>query len=160
MSFSSDNSVQTNQIPRSLDLPEATDKSFNDLLTGHLKRIGDSVNTKEDALYLTQETANFKQLYTKNNPQMNRNGYRTVLDLVALNGGNIGAGAAVSFPHGITGILGTLIIYANCTSVTPKYFSIMNQTVYLNQTNVFFTNPEAAALTQCDVVAEYVKQAR
>lgn len=117
------------------------------------------MNTKEGAYYLPQELANYKQLYTRGNNQKLRNGYRRVFDLIALNGGNIGAGAAVSFPHNISGLAGTLIIYANCTSTVPNYFSVMGYPdVYLDSTNVNFTNPTAQILSQCDVVAEYVKQ--
>lgn len=159
MSFSSDNALLLNQLPISIEVPDPKDPGFLDILTLLLKQINGSVNTKENSLYLLQETGSFKKLFVVDNPQKTRNAYRRVFDLVKLNSGNISAGATVTFPHGISGIKETMMIYANCTSTEPRYFSIMNEKVYLTPTQVVFTNPSAAALTQCDVVAEYVKEA-
>ena len=157
MSFSSNNPLQTNQLPRTINMPELTEESFRQTLTDYLQKISNTTNTKENSLYLLQETANFKQLYTANDPMQNRNSYRKVFDMIVLNGGNIGAGAPVSFPHGITGLFNTMMIYASCKSTEPRYFSVMNSTVYLDATKVYFTNPLGVALTQCFVNAEYLK---
>jgi len=159
MSFSSDQPLQSNQLPISIDFPDKDDDEFNDILSLTYKRIADNSNTKEGALYLLNEIANFRQFYTPSNPQKNRNSYRKVFDLVVLNGGVIGPGAAVSFVHGITGLKETDLIYASCTSTdaSPRRFSIMGITVYLDNTNVFFTNPLGVSLSQAIVVANYLK---
>ena len=159
MSFSSDKPLQSNQLPVSIEFPDTDDKEFNNVLTLTYKRIADTSNTKEGALYLLNENANFRQFYTANNPQKNRNSYRKVFDLVILNAGVIGAGATVSFPHGITGLHESDLIYASCTSTdaSPKRFSVMGPTVYLDDTNVFFTNPLGVTLSQAIVVANYLK---
>lgn len=158
MSFSSDNPLQSNQLPISIDFGLADQDHLLELLETTYKRIANAMNTKEGALYLLQEIATFKQWYTKNNPQVNRNVYRRTFDLVALNGGNIGAGATVAFNHGITTIFNTAITYVCCTSTVPEYFSVMMYPyVFANATQISFTNPSASALTQADFVFEYLK---
>lgn len=160
MSFSSDPPLQSNQISKSIDFPATDHKDFVDILTLDRKRIVDSLNTKEGALYLLYELANFKQYYTQGDPQTTRNSYRKTFDMVNLNGGPIGGGATVSKPHGITGILDTAIIYAGCTSPAApnfNFFSVMYPYAYLTATNVVFVNPLGAVVTRCNLVAEYLK---
>lgn len=159
MSFTSDNPIQSNQLPISIEFPDTDDENFNEVLSLTYKRIADSSNTKEGALYTLNEVANFRKFFTPANPQRTRNSYRKVFDLVALNGGNIGAGAAVFFPHNITGLKESDLIYASCTSTdaSPRRFSIMGITVYLDNTNVYFTNPLGVSLSQAIVVANYLK---
>jgi hypothetical protein len=84
MSFSSDNSLLTNQIPISLDV-NPDEENFGSILVLYLRRIANAVNTKESGLYLLQETANFEQWFQISNPQQNRNSYRLTIDLVYLN---------------------------------------------------------------------------
>lgn len=159
MTASSNQPLVSNQLPLTIDLPKE-EKELREFFTDYLRRNSNIMNTKEGAYYLPQELANYKQLYTRGNNQKLRNGYRRVFDLIALNGGNIGAGATVSFAHNIQGLAGTLIIYASCTSIVPNYFSVMGYPdVYLDATNVNFTNPTVQILNQVDVIAEYVKQA-
>ena len=159
MSFTSDNPIQSNQLPISIEFPDTDDANFNEVLSLTYKRIADSSNTKEGALYTLSEVANFRKFFTPANPQSTRNSYRKVFDLVALNAGNIGAGAAVVFPHNIVGLKESDLIYASCTSTdaSPKRFSIMGITVYLDDTNVYFTNPLGVSLSQAIVVANYLK---
>lgn len=158
MSFSSDIPLQSNQLPISIEFPSPDDINFNDILSLTYKRIASSVNTKEGAFYLLNENATFKQYFTRNNPQINRNVYRKTFDLIQLNGGNIGAGATIAFPHGITGLFNCAITYVGCTSTNPYYFSLMNYpTIYLDSVNINFTNPTALILTQADAVCEYLK---
>jgi hypothetical protein len=85
MTFSSDPSLNTNQLPISLDVDPDSDE-FESILLLYLRRIANAVNTKENGLFLLQETASFEQWFGAT-PQQNRNGYRTTFDLVALNGG-------------------------------------------------------------------------
>lgn len=157
MSFSSDNPLLSNQLEISIDFPPVEDKDFLNMLSLTYKRVADSMNTKEGALYLLQELATFKQYFTQGNPQINRNVYRKTFDLVNLNGGNIAGGATVNFPHGITGLSSAALIYAGCTSVDPKYFSVMYPNIYLDATNIWFVNPLGTVVTQCYAVCEYLK---
>lgn len=158
MTASSNQPLVSNQLPLTIDLPP-DEKEFREFLTDYLRRNSNITNSKEGALYLPQELANFKQLYTRNNNQKFRNGYRRVFDMVTLNSANIGPAATVSFPHDISQIQGTLFIYANCTSTTSNFFTVTGHpNVYLDSTTVYFTNPTALTLSQVDVVAEYVKQ--
>lgn len=157
MSFSSDQPFVSNQLPISIDYPKPDTPEFLNVLSLDRKRISDAVNTKEGALYLLDEIASFKQYFTQGNPQQNRNAYRKTFDLVNLNGGNIGAGATVTTPHNISGISSAVLIYASCTTITSEFFTVVYPDIFLDATNINFTNPSAAILTQCYVVAEYLK---
>lgn len=84
MTFSSDPSLNTNQLPVSLDV-NPNDKGFDDILMLYLRRVANAVNTKESGLFLLQENAPFEQWYQIGNPQQNRNAYRLTIDLVYLN---------------------------------------------------------------------------
>lgn len=94
MTFSSDPSLNTNQLPISLDVNQ-DDPDYQSILLLYLRRVANAVNTKESGLFLLQEVANFEQWFGAT-PQQNRNSYRTTLDLVALNGG-APIGATFSF---------------------------------------------------------------
>ncbi len=160
MAFSSDIPLQSNQLSKSIDYPATDRPDFIDILTLDRKRIVDSLNTKEGALYLLDEIANFKQYFTLGNPQVNRNAYRKTFDMVSLNGGPIGPGATVSQPHNIIGLLETVIIYAGVTSTadpTFNFFSVMYPYAYLTTTNVVFVNPLGSIVNRCSLVAEYLK---
>lgn len=99
MSFSSDPSLQSNQLPISFDIPTDPDQ-FRNFLSLHLKRITDSMNTKEGALYQLQEQSTFQLYYntSSTNAFSTRNTYRRVYDLVSLNGG-------IPIPPGATNIV-------------------------------------------------------
>lgn len=84
MTFSSDPALNTNQVPISLDV-DPDDKEFGNTLVLYLRRLANAINTKENGLFLLQETAPFKQWYQISNPQQNRNAYRLTIDLVFLN---------------------------------------------------------------------------
>ncbi len=157
MAFSSDQPLVSNQLPISVDFPKEQEL-FLDIMTNTYKRIADAVNRKEGGVYSLQENATFKQYPTANDPQKTKNTYRKTFDMVSLNAGNIGGGATVSFPHNITGIVCGTMIFAGCASTDPRYFTVVYPDVYLDATNVVFTNPLGTAVTQCYVVAEYLKK--
>ncbi len=165
MTFSSDQSLNTNQLPISLDVnPE--DKNFQDILVLYLRRVANAVNTKESGLFLLQETANFEQWFGST-PQQNRNAYRLTVDLVDLNAGNI--------PNGTT----TLVLTTSTQPVAPigylypvhgfggaldttgvSYFpSDPNVTItFTSSTNTFtIINNTGNALTWCVFVLNYLK---
>ena len=157
MSFSNDMPLLVNQLPISVDFPKEQEK-FLETLSLLYKRIANAVNTKEGGLFSIQELFNSQQYFVSGVPNTFRNVYRKTFDLVNLNGGNIAGGVTVSFPHNITGLKYSTLIYASCTSVIPTFFTVVYPSVYLDTTNVNFTNPlPAIALNAVYVVAEYLK---
>jgi hypothetical protein len=158
MSSTNDPGILANQVSISLDVPKPSDPGFQETLSLYLKRMADSINSKEGATYLLQELATFKQFYTSGNPQITRNVYRTTFDVVNLNGGSIAGGATVTVPHNIVGILETALIYADCTTAEPRYFTVVYPNAQLVGNNLVFVNPLAGtAITRCTFVAEYLK---
>ena len=156
--FSSDQALISNALPISVDFEDSGDNLIPTISLIY-KRIANSVNGKESALYSLAEISTFVQYFTVDNPQQFRNVYRKCFDMVDLNGGNIPVGAApIPFPHNINGLLESALIYANATSVAGRRFSFTEPYVYLDGTNVVVINPDpASALTQCDVIANYLK---
>lgn len=164
MSFSSDAPLQSNQLPISLDFPPTESPEFLDTISLTVKRIVDSTNTKEGALYQPQELATFQQYFTSGNPQRNRNVYRKVVDFGALPNT-----AIKSVPHGIAfdSNFTTTRIYASATDpVTLIYIPIPlaspgdpnNIQLYLDGTNVNIeTGSNRTNFTRCTVVIEYMK---
>jgi hypothetical protein len=171
MTFSSDNPLNTNQLPISLDINPG-EPNFEDALLLYLRRIANAVNTKASALFLLQENANFGQWFqvttpTSVNSQQNRNSYRLTVDLVALNGGVITpAGATLSlssstipvapigYKYPVEGFGGAL------DSTGVSYFpSDPNVTItYTGSTNTFTViNNTGNNLTQCYFVINYLK---
>ncbi len=166
MTFSSDASLNTNQLPVSLDV-NPNDKGFDNILMLYLRRVANAVNTKESGLYLLQETANFEQWYQIGKPQQNRNAYRITVDLVFLNGGNIPTGStplvlsSSTQPKIINGYLypvqgfggavdtGGLSYFLNDPDLYVRYQSSTNTIIIQNNTG--------NALTWCVWVMEYLK---
>jgi hypothetical protein len=168
MSFSSDNPTLSNQVPVSLEVnPE--EKNFNATLMLYLRRMANSVNTKDQAIYLLQETGNFQQWFNHSTPvviSQNRNGYRITLDFVALNGAPIGPTATITLtattqPPAIIGYMFPTRGFGGALSNTGiSYFpSDPNVSVtYNNSTNTFsITNTTGNTLTQFYWVMEYLK---
>lgn len=166
MSFSSNNPLNTNQLPISLDVnPE--DKDFENILLLYLRRVANAVNTKESGLYLLQENASFEQWFQNNNPQQNRNGYRTTADLVALNGGNIPVGATnivlttTTQPPLINGYLYPVQGFGGAIDTTGISYFLNDPNIYVrynNSTNtIIIQNNSGNALTWCVWVMEYLK---
>lgn len=173
MSFSSDNPLISNQIPISFDI-NPDEQDFDRTLMLYLRRMANATNTKEQGLYLLQETGNFQQWFTyltgtsTPDPQQNRNDYRTTVDLVALNGGNIPAGTTIlpaltttTNPPAINGYLYPTRGFGGAKGANGiSYFpSDPNVTVSFNSsTNVFTViNNTGVALTWLVFVIEYLK---
>lgn len=166
MTFSSDVALNTNQLPISLDVnPE--DEDFENILLLYLRRVANSVNTKESGLFLLQENASFEQWYQTGNPQQNRNGYRVTADLVYLNGGNIPTGStsivlsSSTQPMNINGYLYPVQGFGGAIDTSGVSYFLNDPSVYFrynNSTNtIVITNNSSNALTWCVVVMEYLK---
>lgn len=154
MSFSSDQPLLVNQLPLSVDFPK-DDQKFLEILTETYKRIANCANSKTGGLYSIQELFNSEQFFTAT-PNQFRNVYRKTFDLVALNGGNIAAGATVAFAHNITGLKYATLIYASCTSAA-QFFTVVYPDAFMDPVNINFTNPSANAVTAAFFIAEYLK---
>lgn len=166
MTFSSDNPLNTNQLPVSLDV-NPNEKGFQDILILYLRRVANAVNTKESGLFLLQENANFEQWYQTANPQQNRNAYRTTADLVLLNGGNIPVGATnlvlstTTQPVKINGYLYPVQGFGGAVDTGGLSYFLNDPSIYVryqNSTNtIIIQNNSGNALTWCVWVMEYLK---
>jgi hypothetical protein len=177
MSFSSDNPILSNQVPVSLDV-NPDEENYAETLMLYLRRMANSVNTKDQAIYVLQETGSFQQWFNDATPvkvSENRNGYRLTVDMVAL---NLLINAVTTIPAGTT----TLQLTATAPITQPppirgymfptrgfggaldtggtSYFpSDPNITVtFMSSTNTFtIINNTGNALTQFYWVMEYLK---
>jgi hypothetical protein len=166
MTFSSDHTLNTNQLPVSLDVnPE--EKDFQNILLLYLRRVANAVNTKESGLFLLQENASFEQWYQISNPQQNRNGYRITADLVYLNGGNIPTGStsivlsSSTQPVNIFGYMYPVQGFGGAIDTTGLSYFLNDPAIYVrynNSTNtIIIQNNSGSALTWCVWVMEYLK---
>ena len=147
-----------NQLISSTELPELQDeKLFVERLEKLLKDVSSIMNTKQGGLFTLQEILAFKQIFTITDPQNFRNVYRKSFDLVDLNGGNIAGGATVNFAHGITDLMDSVLIYVSCVTTNPEYFTSVYPYIWLDATNINFTNPHASAVTSAIAICEYTK---
>jgi hypothetical protein len=166
MTFSSDLSLNTNQLPVSLDV-NPQDRDFENILLLYLRRVANAVNTKESGLFLLQENANFEQWYQIGNPQQNRNAYRITADLVMLNGGNIPAGttnivlSSSTQPKNINGYLYPVQGFGGANDTTGLSYFLNDPDIYVrynNSTNtIIIQNNSGNDLTWCVWVMEYLK---
>jgi len=175
MTFSSDPALNTNQLPISLDV-NPDEKEFNSILLLYLRRVANAVNTKENGLFLLQETAPFEQWFQTGNPQQNRNAYRITADLVALNGGNIlnqppntplslplvgPVPGPQTQPPAIIGYMFPVQGFGGAVDTTGLSYFLNDPQVYVRyqaSTNtIIITNNSGSDLTWCVFVMEYLK---
>jgi len=171
MTFSSDPSLNTNQLPVSLNVnPEEPD--YQSILQLYLRRIANAVNTKESGLFLLQENANFEQWFQATTPtsgssQQNRNAYRLTINLVALNGGNIPVGTTslvlttITQPVAPIGYLFPVQGFGGAVDTTGLSYFLNDPDIYVRyqgSTNtIIIQNNSGNALTWCVFVMEYLK---
>lgn len=172
MTFSSDNPLNTNQLPISLDV-DPEDKDFQNILLLYLRRVANAVNTKEGGLFLLQENANFEQWFQLGNPQQNRSAYRITVDLVNLNfqlnsinniptGTTLLALSPTTQPMAIKGYLYPVQGFGGAIEdVTGVSYFLNDPDIYVrynSSTNtIIIQNNTANALTWCVWVMEYLK---
>lgn len=166
MTFSSDNALNTNQLPISLDV-NPKDKEFDSILLLYLRRVANAVNTKTSGLFLLQENANFQQWYQIANPQQNRNAYRTTTDLVLLNAGNIPTGetnivlTTSTQPMIIKGYLYPVQGFGGAIDTDGISYFLNDPDIYVrynSSTNtIIIQNNSGNELTWCVWVMEYLK---
>lgn len=159
MSFSSDPSQISNQLPQTITLPDMENKEeFSGKLEDLLKDISQTATEKENGRYLLEEKGSSAMYFGKTDPNELRNVYRKTFDLLDLSGGTIDAGQTAQFPHEITGIEESAGIFAHCATTDGIYFTSVFPDIRLTDTTIIFTNPYTQALTQCVVVANYIKE--
>jgi len=166
MTFSSNQTLNTNQLPISLDV-DPEDKDFENILLLYLRRVANAVNTKASSLFLLQETANFGQWYQIGNPQQNRNAYRITIDLVLLKGGNIPTGStnivlsSTTQPANIMGYLYPVQGFGGAVDTSGLSYFLNDPSIYVryqSSTNtITIQNNSGNALTWCVWVQEYLK---
>jgi hypothetical protein len=173
MTMSSNASLNTNQLPVSLDV-NPDEKNFQSILLLYLRRVANSVNTKESGLFLLQETANFEQWYQIANPQQNRNGYRLTVDLVYLNNqinsvttiptGTTSLQLSATLPTQPLPIMGYLYPvqgFGGAVDTTGISYFLNDPSIYVRYTNstntITIQNNSGNALTWCVWVMEYLK---
>lgn len=161
--FSSDQPLVANQLPISVDFPRDQQEFINTISLLY-KRIANSVNTKEGALYLPQELATFQLYFTANDPQKLRNVYRKTVDFGVLPNTTF-----KSVAHGISfdSNFATTRIYGSATDPTTLTYIPLpfadpvpanNISLFLDGTNIYITSgSNRSNFTRCTVVIEYVK---
>jgi hypothetical protein len=172
MTFSSDPSLNTNQLPISLDI-KSEEEGFDSILQLYLRRMANALNSKESGLFLLQENAAFEQWFNpvvmNSSTQQNlRNAYRLTVDLVMLNANTpIPVGTttltltSITRPPAIIGYLFPVQGFGGALD-TPgeSYFpSDPKVTISFNGSTNTFTiiNNTGTALTWCVFVLEYLK---
>lgn len=167
MTFSSNQSLNTNQLPISLDV-DPEEPNYQSILQAYLRRVANAVNTKQSGLFLLQETSTFSQYYTIGNPQQNRSSYRLTVDLVLLNGGPIPTGTPTIPPLSTTttpvapiGYLSPVSSNGGALDSTGKSWFINDPLLsvqYISSTNtIIIVNGTGSALTRCVWAMEYLK---
>lgn len=167
MTFGPANS-QSSYLPSTFELNE--DQKLNNESIAKRERLTASIlNIKENASYELQEQLTAKQWFstqTSGNPRKNRFGYRTVFDLVSLNGGNIPVGnTVINIGAKISAIAIPLPSTMSATLAGPIYISgpgsqldfIFDNSDTSNQ-KITIINNSGAALIQLYLNFEYLKQ--
>lgn len=163
MSFTSDNPLQTNQLPISVEYPQDP-KLLQVVNTETYKRTANAVNTKASGLYLPQEMASFQQYFTSGNPMQNRDVYRKVIDFGALPNAavkTVAHGIAFDANSSLTHLYAAATDPVNLLYIPIPYASptlANNIEISLDSTNVIITTgSNRSAFTICYVVIEWLK---
>jgi hypothetical protein len=159
--------TQSSYLAPEFDLPVDLVR-FQDFVSKRERLTASILNVKENGNYDLQELLTAQQWFSiQTTPKKTRYSFRKTFDMVALNGGNIAAGATFSTAHGITGITIPTRIFGTATTTTPRYLPLpyvsatanLNIEIYADNTNVVIINGAGQpALTQCYITLEYLKQ--
>lgn len=164
MAFSSDSPLLSNQLPISVEFPEDP-KELSRILDLLYKRIANSVNSKEGALYVPQEVAAFQQYFASaTNPLQFRPVYRRVVIFGALPNTalkSVAHGIAFGTTFSATRIYGAASDPVNFIYLPLPYASptaANNIELNVDATNVnITTGSNRTAFTICTVVIEFMK---
>jgi hypothetical protein len=159
MSFTNNPPLLVNQLPESIEFSSNALQN-QETLSLMYKRIANAANTKTGGLFSLTEQFNFEQFSVDqptNATQTFQNVYRTIFNLVALNGGNIPGSGGLTTPHNIIGLKRATLIYASCTTTAGDLFTVVFPYAYLSATDIIFTNPSPVALNSALFIAQYCK---
>lgn len=135
-------------------------QDYNELLIRLTKNYGDTANAlniREVGIYETTEILTGQQWNNPGQPTNRQQTFRTIYNLTQLNGGNIGAGATVTFLTNISAVKAANI-YASCTSTAGDLFTVVYPNAQINGNILTFTNPlGGTALSSVFFIAEYFK---
>lgn len=171
MTFGPPNSISS-FLPLEQDFPE-DNKLFREILAARERATASTVNLKENGSYEKVELLAGQFWFTTNTSGAMRPTYvyRLTFDLVALNGGNIGAGAttltlsASTIPAAIKIVNSIQPIRGFGAANNGTNFYFINDPLLFVRTNVWtnvsqqiiITNNTGANLTQCVWCFEYFK---
>ena len=173
MSFAPINSVSS-YLPIEFYLPDDEDLA-KDFISKRERLTADILNLKENANYELRELLTAQQWFSTVTPPATprqRYGYRTTVDLVALNGGVaipagvtnlvLPANATVGIPAAIIGYTLPLPSHGSALAADGVSLFLNDPFVYVRFTSatntISITNNYGANLTQCYFVLEYLKQ--
>lgn len=163
----------SNYLPPEFDIStQKNEKDVQQLIATRERLTANILNVKETALYDLQELVTGKQ-YWSTLAQPNRRvanwryGYRTTIDLVAINGAAIGAGATAlvlttaTIPTAPIGKITPLPSWGSATTATGVWLFLNDPLVFVRFTpatdTLTITNNYGSNLTQCHWVLEYLK---
>lgn len=162
-------STQGGFLPIEFDIPR-DNEGMREFVSKRERLTASLLNIKEIGFYQLFEILNGQQWFdpvvpTLSAPLKMRYSFRKTFDLVALNAGvPIPAGPS-AFAHNITGITVPTRIFGTATSAGPLYLPLPyagaagnNIEIWFDSTNVNINNNFGAALTQCYITFEYLKQ--
>lgn len=167
MSFAPANTAST-YLPVEFQVPQ--DDLFYEFISKRERLTASILNLKENSNYQRIELLTGQQWYIPNGSTslIQRYGFRTVADLVQLNGGPIGAGVTnivlttSTIPASIVGSTVPLPSHGSATSASGVYFFLNDPQVFVRFTpstqTITITNNFGSNLTQCYYVFEYLKQ--
>lgn len=162
--------AQTAYLPNEFQI-EGDQEFINQLISERESLTASIVNTKEIAQYEKRELLSGQQWFTSNvnGALVAKYGYRTTVDLVALNGGNIGAGVTAlvltssTSPPAISNYVSPLPSGGAAIATDGVSLFLNDPDVYVRFTSstntITVTNNYGADLTYCIFEIEYLKQA-
>jgi hypothetical protein len=177
MTFAPTNS-QAAYLPPEQDFPE-DNGVFREILSNRFRLTATILNVKENAQYELSETLNAQQWFSTTPPnvtKITRYAYRITFDLVAMNGGPIGAGATSlelnqeQSPLVLTNITFPVHMFGAATVAGPKYLPLPYASASGDNIEIWFDNTLPTAQTininnaygsnliTCYICFEYLKQ--
>lgn len=162
--------TQSSYLPIEFDIPN-DEKLSRELIAKRERLTASVLNVKETAQYEKRELLSGQQWFNTATSQASRQpryGFRTTVDLIALNGGNIPNGVttnlnltASTIPPAISGAVTPLPSGGSATDTAGVFYFLNEAQIYVRfnpATNIVsVTNNCGNALTQCYFEIEYLK---
>ncbi len=164
--------TRSSYLPIEYNLPQ-DQTAWAESIAERNRLIANVINVKENGNYELQELLSAQQWFSTqaaNQPQIARYGFRTTVDLVALNGGvpipnggpTILTLTSSTVPRAIQGGTIPLPSHGSATTSTGVWIFLNDPRVYVQFTpstnQIVIFNFVGTTLTQCYFVIEYLKQ--